>query len=105
MKSDIFRSCALIFCALTCVALAAADDSSALRPPKGAKVAVVVFEDLQCPRCASTAHLVEQAARTYHIPVIRHDFPLRQHNWSFEAAVRGRDFDTILKKISNDFRD
>jgi protein-disulfide isomerase len=105
MKSAIFPSCALIFCALTCVALAAADDSAALRPPKGAKVAVVVFEDLQCPRCASTAPLVEQAARNYNIPVIRHDFPLRQHNWSFEAAVMARYFDTISKRLGNDFRD
>ena len=29
--------------------------SNVLRPPKGTKVAIVVFEDLQCPQCARTA--------------------------------------------------
>jgi protein-disulfide isomerase len=55
---------------------------SLLRPPKGAQVAIVVFEDLQCPMCRRTAPLVEQASKTYKIPVIRHDFPLPMHNWS-----------------------
>ena len=41
----------------------------ALRPPKGAQVALVVFEDLQCPDCRRAAPLVEEAARTYKIPV------------------------------------
>jgi Protein-disulfide isomerase len=49
---------------------------SVLRPPKGSQVAIVVFEDLQCPMCRRTAPLVEQASKTYKIPVIRHDFPL-----------------------------
>jgi hypothetical protein len=52
----------------------------ALRPPKGAQVAIVVFEDLQCPDCRRAAPLVEEAARTYKIPVVRHDFPLPFHN-------------------------
>ena len=42
--------------------------SPALRPPKGAQVAIVVFEDLQCPDCRRAAPLVEEAARTYKIP-------------------------------------
>ena len=47
-----------------------------LRPPKGSQVAIVVFEDLECPMCRRTAPLLEQASKTYKIPVIRHDFPL-----------------------------
>ena len=47
----------------------------ALRPPKGAQVALVVFEDLQCPDCRRAAPLVAEAGRTYKIPVVRHDFP------------------------------
>src|SRR6202522_50583 len=42
--------------------------SPALRPPKGAQVAIVVFEDLQCPDCRRAAPLVEEAARSYKIP-------------------------------------
>jgi protein-disulfide isomerase len=77
----------------------------ALRPPKGAQVALVVFEDLQCPDCRRAAPLVEEAARTYKIPVVRHDFPLPMHNWSYEAALIARYFDSLSKQLGNDFRD
>jgi protein-disulfide isomerase len=76
-----------------------------LRPPKGAQMAIVVFEDLQCPMCRRTAPLVEQASKTYKIPVIRHDFPLPMHNWSYQAAVMARFFDTHSKQLGNEFRD
>lgn len=78
---------------------------SVLRPPKGAQVAIVVFEDLQCPMCRRTAPLVEQASKTYKIPVVRHDFPLPMHNWSYQAAVIARYFDTHSKALGNEFRD
>ena len=77
----------------------------ALRPPKGATVAIVVFEDLQCPDCRRAAPLVEEAARTYKIPVVRHDFPLPFHNWSYEAAIFARYFDKQSKALGNEFRD
>jgi protein-disulfide isomerase len=82
-----------------------AQDHDALRPPKGASVAIVVFEDLQCPDCARAAPLVEEAGRTYKIPVVRHDFPLPQHNWSHDAAIMARWFDTKSAKIGDEFRD
>jgi protein-disulfide isomerase len=78
---------------------------SVLRPPKGSAVAIVVFEDLQCPMCRRTAPLVEQASKTYKIPVVRHDFPLPMHNWSYQAAVMARYFDTHSKALGNEFRD
>ena len=77
-----------------------------LRPPKGSQVAIVVFEDLECPMCRRTAPLLEQASKTYKIPVIRHDFPLGpMHPWSFQAAVMARYFDTYSKALGNEFRD
>jgi len=76
-----------------------------LRPPKGAQVAIVVFEDLECPMCRRTAPLVEQASKTYKIPVVRHDFPLPMHPWSYQAAVFARYFDTHSKAVGNEFRD
>lgn len=82
-----------------------AQDASALRPPKGAKVALVVFEDLQCPDCARANPLLEEAARTYKIPLVRYDFPLPSHTWSFDAAVLARYFDTKSKKIGDEYRD
>ena len=77
----------------------------ALRPPKGANVAIVIFEDLQCPDCARAAPLVEEAARTYKIPVVRHDFPLQMHPWAYDAAILARFFDTHSKAVGNEFRD
>jgi protein-disulfide isomerase len=77
----------------------------ALKPPKGAAVAIVVFEDLECPDCARAAPLLEEAAKTYGIPVVRHDFPLQMHPWSMDAAILARYFDTHSKKIGNQFRD
>ncbi len=75
-----------------------------LRPPKGAQTALVVFEDLQCPQCGQVAPLLEMASRTYKIPLVQHDFPLPMHNWSFDAAVMARYFDTHSKELGNEFR-
>ena len=83
---------------------AAVNDTSALRPPKGAKVAIIVFEDLQCPDCARAEPLLQEAAKTYKIPIVRHDFPLAMHNWSFEAHVMARYFDTKSKALGEEFR-
>jgi protein-disulfide isomerase len=81
------------------------DKASVLKPPKGAPVALVIFEDLECPDCARAAPLLEEAARTYKIPVVRHDFPLPMHPWAYDAAVMARYFDTHSKAVGNQFRD
>jgi len=68
-------------------------------------VAIIVFEDLQCPDCRRAAPLVEEASKTYKIPVVRHDFPLPFHTWSYDAAILARFFDTHSKALGNEFRD
>jgi protein-disulfide isomerase len=98
----------LVFVAVFSVVSCAAADTAVnpvLRPPKGAQVALVVFEDLQCPQCRRVAPILEQAAKTYKIPLVRHDFPLPMHNWSYQAAVMARYFDSTSKGLGNDFRD
>src|SRR5215471_14589139 len=84
--------------------LAFAGDTSVLRPPKGSKVAILVFEDLQCPDCARAAPLLHEAAKKYNIPLVQYDFPLPMHNWSFDAAINARYFDTKSKKLGDDYR-
>jgi len=79
-------------------------DTSALRPPKGYKVAIVVFEDLQCPDCGRAEPLLKEAEKTYKIPLVRHDFPLPMHNWSFQAHILARYFDTKSKDLGEEFR-
>lgn len=80
-------------------------DASALKPPAGARVAIVEFEDLECPDCARANPLLKEAAEQYHIPWVRHDFPLPFHGWSTEAAINARWFDTKSKKIGDEYRD
>lgn len=79
-------------------------DASALKPPPGARVAIVEFDDMECPDCARANPLLMQASENYHIPWVRHDFPLSMHVWSFDAAVDARWFDTKSKKIGDEFR-
>lgn len=79
-------------------------DGSSLKPPPGARVAIVVFEDLECPSCATAYPMVWEAAKAHNVPVMLHDFPLDKHPWSFEAAVFARYFDTKSQKLGEDFR-
>ena len=80
-------------------------DPSALVPPPGARVAIVEFEDQECPRCAAVNPKLKAAAAQYGIPWVRHDFPLKMHAWSFEAAVDARWFDQKSKKLGDEYRD
>lgn len=81
-----------------------AADTSMLKPPKGSKVAIVVFEDLECPQCARAAPLLHEASKKYNVPLVQRDFPLKQHPWSFEAAVNARYFDTLSSKLGDEYR-
>jgi len=80
-------------------------DASVLRPPVGARVAIVEFEDMECPDCARANPVLKDAAATYHIPWVRHDFPLPFHAWSMNAAVNARWFDLKGKTLGDEYRD
>jgi protein-disulfide isomerase len=81
-------------------------DPAALKPPPGARVAIVEFEDMECPDCARANPLLKEASERYKIPWVRHDFPLPQHAWSFQAAVNARWFDQKAgKKVGDEYRD
>jgi protein-disulfide isomerase len=87
------------------IAARAQTTAEILRPPKGANVAIVVFEDLECPDCARAAPLVVEAGKTYKIPVVRYDFPLPQHLWAFDAAVLARFFGSKSPALGVEFRE
>jgi protein-disulfide isomerase len=80
-------------------------DASALKPPAGARVAIVEFADMECPRCGVENPVVKAAAAKYRIPWIRHDFLIPGHIWSPEAAVNARWFDTTSKALGDEYRD
>jgi protein-disulfide isomerase len=85
--------------------LAAQAAKPGLTVPKGTQVALIVFEDLECPECRRTAPLLKEAVKTYKIPLVVHDFPLPMHPWSFDAAVFAHFFDARSKQLGYDFRD
>src|SRR6185312_8517794 len=80
-------------------------DTSMVKAPPGVKVAIYEFEDLECPACAHAYPIVHAAAARYKIPIIRHDFPLKMHIWSFDAAVIARYLqDKISPQVAEDYR-
>lgn len=102
MKRNLLLSLLVVVLATS---LGVSQDASLLRPPKGAPVALIVFEDLQCPMCRQDSPLEEQAAKAHKIPLIRYDFPLPMHNWSYQAAVIAHYFDSRSKELGQQFRD
>ncbi len=80
-------------------------DTSMVKPPAGAKVAIYEFEDLECPACAHAFPIVHSAIERYKIPLVRHDFPLQMHIWSFDAAVIARYIqDKISPQAAEEYR-
>src|SRR6266700_5344271 len=102
MKLLLHKTVFVAILALSASSFAA--DASSFKPPAGAKVAIVMFEDLECPDCAVNYPVVWEQARLHQIPVMLYDFPLPRHNWSFKAAVWARFFDTKSQKVGMDFR-
>jgi protein-disulfide isomerase len=80
-------------------------DTSMLKPPAGAKVAIFEFEDLECPACAHAFPIVHATAAEYKVPLVRRDYPWSFHIWSFDAAVTARYLqDKVSPQIADDFR-
>jgi protein-disulfide isomerase len=81
-------------------------DTSMLKPPAGAKVAIYEFDDLECPACAHALPIVRAAVERYKIPLVHRDFPLTEiHVWSFDAAVTARYLqDKVSPALADDFR-
>jgi len=79
-------------------------DASALHPPAGARVAIIEFDDLECPACAHANPTLMQATANYKIPWVRHDFLIPGHIWSPVAAVNARWFDQKSPRLGDDYR-
>ncbi len=95
---------ALPLCA-PAVAQTAFKDTSMLRAPAGARVAIIEFEDLECPACSHAFPIIRAAAQHYKIPLLHHDFPLRMHIWSRDAAITARYLqDKLSFQAAEDYR-
>lgn len=82
----------------------AAISSPALKPPPGVKVAIVEFDDMQCPLCGAWNPILMQAAAQYHVAWVRHDFLIPNHPLSPQEAVNARWFDSKSPKLGADYR-
>jgi protein-disulfide isomerase len=87
-----------------CSTVFAAADGSQLELPRGSDVAIVVFEDLQCPDCAQAHPLLLEAATASNVPLVIHDFPITRHVWAFPAAVLARYFAAQSPSLGVEFR-
>ena len=80
-------------------------DTSLLKPPAGAKVAIIEYEDLECPACAHAFPIVHAAASHYHIPLEEHDFQIPGHPWSHEAAIFSHYLkDKVSPELAEEYR-
>jgi protein-disulfide isomerase len=114
MRGIKLAALSFLFLALTAVSSAqflgprapdAFRDKSMLHPPAGSKVAIIVFEDLGCPGCAAAHPLELQAAAEYHVPIVRYDFPIPAHIWTFNGAVCARYLqDKVDPKLADQYR-
>jgi protein-disulfide isomerase len=90
---------------VSALAQTAFKDTSMLRAPAGSRVAIYEFEDLECPACARAFPIVHAAVDKYKIPLVRRDFPLKMHVWSFDAAVIARYIqDKISAQAAEEYR-
>ncbi len=80
-------------------------DTSMLVPPAGVKVAIIEWEDLECPACAHAFPFVHMAIDHYHIPLVRYDFLIPGHMWSREAALYARYLqDKVSPDVATEYR-
>ncbi len=80
-------------------------DTSMLKPPAGAKIAIFELEDLECPVCAHAFPIVHAAAAHYNIPIVRTTSRCSMHIWSFDAAVWARYLqDKVSPKTADEYR-
>ena len=80
-------------------------DTSMFKPPAGAKLAILEWEDLECPACAHAFPFVHTAVGQYKIPLLEYDFLIPGHIWSHQAALYSRYIkDKISPELATDYR-
>ena len=80
-------------------------DTSMLKPPAGAKLAIIEWEDLECPYCAHAFPFVHAAINHYKIPLVRYDFHIPGHMWSHEGALYARYLeDKVSPELATQYR-
>ena len=80
-------------------------DTSMFKPPAGTKLAILEWQDLECPACAHAFPFVHAAAAQYKIPLVEYDFLIPGHIWSHQAALYARYLkDKVSPELATDYR-
>jgi protein-disulfide isomerase len=80
-------------------------DTSMFKPPAGAKLAILEWQDLECPACAHAFPFVHTASEQYKIPLVEYDFLIPGHIWSHQAALYARYLkDKVSPDLATDYR-
>lgn len=79
-------------------------DSAPLKPPAGYRVAIVEWQDMECPVCARAFPIAKEDSESSHVPWVEHEFPIRYHVWSRDAAIDARFFEGKSKAVADEFR-
>jgi len=101
---SMFPAVVLVAAASSLLAQTKVLDASALHPPAGARVAIVEFDDLECPACAHANPIIKAAVEQYKIPWVRHDLLIPFHQWSRNAAIYARWFDMKRHGLGDEYR-
>ena len=96
----LIAACLLWFC----TPVFAAADGSQVPLPVGLDLAIVIFEDLQCPDCARAHPELLKASEALGVPVVIQDFPITRHVWAFPAAILARWFTAQSPALGVEFR-
>ena len=85
-------------------------DTAILKPPPGVKIAVLEWEDLECPACAHAFPIVHTVLNDYakkgiNIPLVRRDFQIPGHIWSHQASLYARYLqDKVSVDLATEYR-
>ena len=75
------------------------------KPPAGSKLAILEWQDLECPACAHAFPFVHAASGQYKIPLVEYDFLIPGHIWSHQAALYARYLkDKVSPDLATDYR-
>lgn len=80
-------------------------DTSSFKPPAGARIAIIEFEDPECYACAQASPIVWAAMSQYNIPRVHHDYIIPSHTWSRTAAINARYLeDKVSPAVAENYR-
>jgi len=98
-------SARLLLAVLTAAALSGQQSSIEGLPES--KVRVIIYEDLQCPDCATFRRMLDDKILPRYgdkIAFVHRDFPLAKHAWARKAAIASRYFGEVRPELGLEYR-